>query len=172
VRAHGMGVTSAGYLFGGAALVGGMAGSVFGGVWADRRRRARTAGELDVSAVAALLCAPLVALTLISTNPPLFMTAGLLAPLAIFAYFPSLQTVMVDLVPARQLGLAYAINILFLGGIGSALGPFVVGYVSDASGSLGAGLAVTVAGMVLASLLAIVAGRTIRRAASDGHAGS
>jgi MFS family permease len=163
VRTRGFEVAVAGYFFGAAALTGGVAGSLLGGVLADRFRRRRLAGELDLSAVAALLAMPLVALVLASTSLPLLVVGGLLGPVAIYAFFPPLQTVLTEIVPQRRLGMAYAINILFLAGIGQALGPFVVGRVSDATGSLVTGLAITVVAMGVASALALATGHVVRR---------
>lgn len=163
VRVRGFEVAEAGYLFGAAALTGGVAGSLLGGILADRFRRRRLAGELDLSAMVAVLAMPLVVLVLTATGLPLLLVGGLLGPVAIYAFFPPLQTVLTEIVPQRRLGLAYAINILFLAGIGQALGPFVVGRVSDATGSLVTGLGVTVAAMAGASALAVAAGRVVRR---------
>jgi len=163
VRTRGFEVAEAGYLFGLAALTGGVAGSVLGGVLADRFRRRRLAGELDLSALAALLAIPLVTLVIGSTSTPLLVVGGLLGPVAIYAFFPPLQTVLTEIVPQRRLGLAYAVNILFLVGIGQGLGPFVVGHVSDATGSLVTGLAIAVAVMGVASVLALAAGHVVRR---------
>jgi MFS family permease len=163
VRTRGFDIAQAGFVFGVAALSGGMIGSLLGGMLADRFRRRRLAGELDLSAIAAALSVPLVAVVLVSTNQTLLIVAGLLGPVAIYAFFPPLQTVLTEIVPQRRLGLAYAINILFLAGIGQSLGPFIVGRVSDATGSLGTGLAITVVAMGVASLLALGTGRTVRR---------
>jgi MFS family permease len=163
VRARDFDLSEAGDLVGLAALIGGVAGSMLGGILADRFRRRRLAGELTLSALAAALSVPFIALVLASTSTPLLIVAGLLGPVAIYAFFPPLQTVLTEIVPQRRLGLAYAINILFVAGIGQGVGPVVVGRISDASGSLAAGLAVTVAGMGVASVLALAAGRVVRR---------
>lgn len=163
VRARGFEVAEAGYLFGVAALAGGMAGSLAGGVLADRFRRRRLAGELDLSGLVALAALPLVTVVVVSASLPALIVGGLLGPIAIYAFFPPLQTVLTEIVPQRRLGLAYAINILFLAGIGQALGPYVVGHVSDATGSLVTGLGVAVGAMGVASLLAFAAGAIIRR---------
>ena len=80
-----------------------------------------------------------------------------------WAVFVVTETVLTEIVPQRRIGLAYAINILFVAGIGQGLGPVVVGHISDATGSLVTGLAVTVAGMGAASLLALAAGYVVRR---------
>ncbi len=68
---------------------------------------------------------------------------------------------IVDVVPPRRHGIAYAINILFLAGIGTGLGPFLIGLVSDATGSLRSAMAVPVVGMVLASALMALARRSV-----------
>ena len=163
VREHGFDVAQAGYLFGAAALVGGVTGSLLGGVFADRFRRRRLGGELDLSAIVAALSVPLVAVVLVSTSVPLLLVAGLVGPVAIYAFFPPLQTVLTEIVPQRRIGMAYAINILFMAGVGQALGPFLIGRVSDATGSLVSGLAIAVVAMGVASVLALVTGRVVRR---------
>ena len=168
VRMRGYEVAEAGYFFGMAALSGGVVGGLLGGVFADRFRRRRLAGELVLSALAAALAVPLVGVVLASTSTPVLVVAGLLGPVAIYAFFPPLGTVITELVPQRRLGLAYAVNILFLAGIGQGLGPVLVGRVSDASGSLLTGLATTVVAMGVASVLAFAAGRVIRRDGAPG----
>ena len=163
VRMRGFEIAEAGYFFGMAALCGGVVGGLVGGVLADRFRRRRLAGELVLSALAAALAVPLVSIVLASTSTPVLVVAGLLGPVAIYAFFPPLGTVITELVPQHRLGLAYAVNILFLAGIGQGLGPVVVGRVSDATGSLVAGLATTVVAMGVASVIALAAGHVVRR---------
>jgi MFS family permease len=163
VRTRGFDIAEAGYFFGMAALCGGVVGGLVGGVLADRFRRRRLAGELALSALAAALAVPLVSVMLSSASMPLIVAAGLLGPVAIYAFFPPLGTVLTELVPQRRLGLAYAVNIFFVAGIGQGLGPFAVGRVSDATGSLVTGLAITVVAMGAASVLALAAGWVVRR---------
>jgi MFS family permease len=163
VRERGLDVSQAGYVFGASILVGGTLGSVVGGHFADVRRRLRKAGELDVSVAAAALACPLVLMTLAPIDPRLQMAGAVLAPIAIYAFFPSLQTMVVEIAPPQRLGIAYALQILFLGGVGQALGPFIVGFVSDRTGSLLAGLFVPLALLGIAALLAVHAGSYIRR---------
>jgi len=172
VRDRGLDVAQAGYVFGASILVGGTLGSVVGGHFADVRRRLRKAGELDVSLAAACLAVPLVLMTLAPIDPRLQMLGALLAPVAIYAFFPSLQTMVVEIAPSNRLGIAYALQILFLGGVGQAAGPFLVGFASDRSGSLLVGLTLPLAGLVVAAALASHAGRYIRRwraAPRKGH---
>ncbi len=164
VRERGLGVTEAGALFGIGALVGGIGGSLLGGMLADRRRLVRVAGGLDVSWGSALLAAPLVMITINVDSPWIFAPVGFVSLIAIYAIFPALQTVMLSLVPKERHGLASALNVFFLGGIGSALGPFVIGVASDRFGSLHTALVVPMLGLVLAALLIARAGRLARRA--------
>jgi MFS family permease len=168
-RERGFSLQSAGLMFGVALLIGGIFGSLYGGVMADRYRKARLAGELDLSFYAALLALPLAALTLAPGPLPLLVVAGLLAPIPIFAFFPSLQTMMADIVPPERHGLAYAVHILFLGGIGTGLGPFTIGAISDATGNLNLALTAAIGFMVLAALFIRLAAAEIRaQAARDG----
>ena len=87
-------------------------------------------------------------------------------------FFPALQTMIVEIVPPHQHGLAYAVNILFVGGIGYALGPFLVGWVSDRTGDLGTAALLPVTGMVLASVLIALAGRIVRADPPAGPLGA
>ncbi len=172
VRERGLDVSQAGYVFGASILVGGTLGSVVGGHFADVRRRLRNAGELDVSTAAAALAVPLVLMTLAPIDPRLQMAGAVLAPIAIYAFFPSLQTMVVEIAPPQRLGIAYALQILFLGGVGQAAGPFIVGFVSDRAGSLLAGLFVPLFLLGIAALLAAHAGRYVRRHAAAAPQGN
>ncbi len=163
VREQGLAVTSAGALFGVAALLGGVGGSVLGGLLADRRARVRFAGEVDVSATGALVAAPLILLTISLTTPWLFIPVGLCASIAIYSMFPGLQALLLHLVPTERHGLASSLNVFFLGGLGSAIGPFVVGATSDATGSLRTAMLVPPVGLLLAAALVTTAGRLARK---------
>jgi MFS family permease len=163
IRERGLGVTEAGLLFGVGALGGGIVGSLLGGALADRRQRARAAGGLDVAIVSALLSAPLIFLTINTGSPWIFGVVGVLGLIAIYAIFPALQTVLVSWVPKERHGLASALNVFFLGGLGSALGPFVVGVASDRIGSLHGALLVPTFGLLLAAALIAAARRLARR---------
>jgi MFS transporter, Spinster family, sphingosine-1-phosphate transporter len=156
-------VTQAGALFGGSALLGGIVGGYFGGALADRRRRARPGGEFDVSAGAAFVAALLVLLTLEAGPGIGSALGGLLATLAIYGLFPGLLSAMLSFVPAHRHGATGALNTLFLGGIGAATGPFLVGAASDGFGSLHMALYIPIVGLTLAALLAIRAGQVTRK---------
>ena len=162
VREKGFDMGEAGMLFGAAQLIGGVVGSLIGGRLGDAFRARRFAGQLEVSALAALISVPLVALALFDISHALLVLAAVVSPLTIFAYFPNLQTMVAEIVPARRLGLTFAVHVLFLGGIGAAVGPFLVGWTSDTVGSLRLALFVPVVGVFLSAIGAWVAARVVR----------
>jgi MFS family permease len=174
VRNLGLSVAQAGGLFGLAALTGGILGGLLGGSWADRRRKTRVGGEFDVSAIACFAASILVMATIDLGRGPAASLGGLLATLAIYAIFPGLLSAMLSLVPAHRHGAAGALNTLFLGGIGAAMGPFAVGAASDRLGDLHAALHLPVIGLFVASILAVWTGRVVRArtTASEGALGA
>lgn len=162
VRHIGMTIAQAGALFGLAALTGGILGGLLGGSLADRRRKSRLGGELDVVGTAAVSASVLVFLTIELGQGPGASLGGLLATLAIYAIFPGLLAAMLSLVPAHRHGAAGALNTLFLAGVGAASGPSIVGFASDRIGDLHTALYIPVGGLFIASLVAVVAGRVVR----------
>jgi MFS family permease len=162
VRELGWEVKDAGYLFGVAQVFGGVVGSLAGGRLGDAWRKKRLAGQLDVSALAALVAMPIVGLILFDIPHALLLVGAVLGPAAIFAYFPNLQTIVAEIVPGHRLGLTFAVHVLFLGGIGAAMGPFVIGALSDWTGNLRVALVVPLFLMGLAAFGAHMAGRIIR----------
>jgi MFS family permease len=162
VRDRAMDVSLTGYVFGLSMFLGGSVGSLLGGHFADVRRRARKGGDLDVAAIAACAAVPLVVISLAPVSAGLQILAVVVAPVAIYAFFPPLQTTLVELVPPRRHGIVYALHMFFLSGIGAAAGPFVIGAVSDWSGNLLAALWLIVVGLVVAAASIIRTGRRIR----------
>lgn len=170
-RYHGYSPSSAGIISGLGILIGGVAGSVLGGTWADRRGHAKPGGAMDVSVFGAALTVPLMLIALWSTWPPLLIFTSVVTPIAVFLFFPSLQLAMMQIVPAHRFGIAYAVQVLFLGGIGTASGPFLIGVASDVFGDLRLALTVAVGLSVVAGLLAMVAGRSLAKSLpSDANA--
>jgi MFS family permease len=162
VRSLGLEVKEAGVLFGIAALTGGIFGGIFGGALSDRLRKTRAGAEFVVPAWAAFAGAALVFVTIEAGHGVLANAGGLLATLAIYAIFPGLSASMLSFVAHHRHGAAGALNTLFLGGIGAATGPFVVGVASDTLGSLHAALYIPMAGLALAGVLALCAGKAAR----------
>lgn len=164
VRERGLSVGTTGAIFGLAALVGGVLGSIVGGILADRGHKGGRGGVLGVSVVTGMLGAALIIAT-IELPQAIAIPAGVLAPLVIYAFFPALQVVMLSSVPSDRHGVVTALNTLFLGGVGAASGPFLVGTLSDYAG-LHAAVLAPAGGFVLASLCAIATQRAVNRQAA------
>lgn len=162
VRFRDLDVASAGVLFGLSQLVGGIGGALLGGYFADRWSKRRPAGEIDVCVVAALVSVPTVACVLIFEHPAVYLTLGALGPVAIFSFFPSIQVAVAGFVPAHRHGITFAIQSFFMGGLGSAIGPTLIGRVSDVTGSIVTALWVPVFGMAAAAWLSWKAGNVAR----------
>ena len=123
-------------------------------IWVDVAKEMLSDSRETAGRLFWVVAMPLVSLVLASRSMPLLVVGGILGPVAIYAFFPPLQTVLTEIVPQRRLGLAYAVHILFLAGVGQGLGPYVVGRISDATGSLVPALGATVVLMGVASALA------------------
>lgn len=162
IRDYGLDVTEAGILFGAGALIGGIGGSLLGGRLADHFGRTRFAAGLYVGFWSSLIAIPLLLVTINSASPWVFAPTGLIGLIAIYAFFPALQVVLLTFVPRERHGMASALNVFFLGGLGSALGPFVVGLVSDATGSLHTAMMVPAIGLGIAAVLVGMAIRVAR----------
>lgn len=162
VRERGVDVRMTGMVFGLSMFLGGSLGSLLGGHFSDVRRRVRKGGDLDVALVAACCAVPLVTLTLAPVASWIQLTAVVLAPVTIYAFFPSLQTTLVEIVPPRRHGIVYALHMFCLSGLGAAIGPFVVGAVSDRTGNLLAALSVIPIAMAVAAVLSFRTGRRVR----------
>jgi MFS family permease len=169
VRERGMDVSMTGYVFGLSMFLGGSLGSLLGGHFSDIRRRVRKGGDLDVAVVAACAGLPLVALALAPVPAAVQLLGAVLAPIAIYAFFPALQTTLVEIVEPKRHGIVYALHIFCLSGIGAAIGPFFVGAVSDWTGNLRSGLSLILLALVAAAVLSVRTGRLIRaQARADG----
>lgn len=162
IRDRGLEVTEAGLLFGAGAIIGGIGGSLLGGRLADRIGRTRFAAGLYVGFWSALIAIPLLIITINSASPWVFAPVGLAGLIAVYAFFPALQAVLLSFVPKERHGMASALNVFFLGGLGSALGPFVVGVVSDTTGSLHTAMMVPAIGLGIAAVLVGIAIRAAR----------
>ncbi len=162
VRDLGFETGQTGLVFGIAQLFGGVAGSLVGGRLGDAFRARGFAGQLRVTAIGAAAVVPMVGVALMDVPHAVLLAAAVAGPFAIFAALPSLQSMVAELVPARRLGLTFAVHMLFLAGLGTALGPFLVGVASDATGSLETALLVPLAASAVAAAGVLAAERIVK----------
>ncbi len=161
-RDLGFDIGETGVVFGIAQLFGGVIGSIVGGRLGDKWRKKSFAGQLKVTAFFCLISLPMVSVALLDVPRAVLMFGAVMGPFTIFAALPSLQSMVVEIVPARRLGLTFAVHMLFLAGFGAATGPFVVGWLSDATGSLRTALGAPIVAIALSAFGAWIAAAFVR----------
>ncbi len=173
-REHALSARDAGLLYGIVYGVGGVCSSFLGGVLSDMaNRRGGARGCL----VMALCCVTMVVagfIVLLVAETPVQLMAG-----SVLVFAPSSVSlisgiaVTSDLAPSRSRGQIISIHFLFVGIIGTAGGPAVVGYVNDIFGSgtmpLSAALAST--GLISTSIALVLIWLTIARIRALASAG-
>ncbi len=158
----------AGFYLGATTVLGGLAGTIAGGVLGDRFDRQRAGGGVLLSAVGLVVAAPLMfACVLIDGRGALFV--GLFAAqFFIFLNNGPLNAAIVNAVPPHLRAFAFGISTLTLHALGDALSPTAIGWISDHS-SLGTAIKVN-ALPVLAGGLILFAG--LRHFAHPAAAGN
>jgi MFS family permease len=143
----GMTEKEAGLAIGLVALVGGMVGTLAGGVLADRLlRRTKNAYAL-VCAVTAALAAPPMAVAIASARPAVFLPAMFAAVLISFMGNAPVNAIIVNAAPAELRVSAVALSILSIHVLGDAVSQPAVGALSDRIATAGPALPATVASL-------------------------
>ena len=133
-RSHGVPLAQVGVVIGPAVGIGGIAGMLVSGVWADRLavRHGDIAAMLRVPLVALPLSIPFVAGFIVAPSIGLTMlSAAVMNFLVSCAYAPCVNYAVTSVVPTDR-GLVSSLMLAASGLVGSALGPFIVGAASDA----------------------------------------
>ncbi len=131
VRVHGLEPAEASRWLGILGPIGGLSGTLAGGVLVDRLARARPGAYLWIPALSSLLHVPL-AFALLLGPRELALAAYLPHALAYSMYVGPLFAVMQGVAPARMRSLAVAIHLLIVNLLGLAAGPLLVGAMNDA----------------------------------------
>ena len=134
-RTHNVGEGAAGGLTALITLFGTLGGAYTGGFVGDKLHRERAGGRILVSGGG--LVAGSIVLTFAFLTPTLWLQVCVLA-VSVFLLalaIPNLTAAIADVLTASQRGLGFAL-FTFLGSLGGALGPALVGVSSDMTGSL------------------------------------
>lgn len=157
VRAHGVSMAQVGGVVGLIFGLGGVAGSLCGGLLAGQVAKGRDARLPLISAAALLLAAPCLVAALLS--PSYTVTIAALIPFGILsaAYYGPAYGLCLNLTPGHIRGRAISVIFILANIVGGGLGPYLVGFASDvlAHGHAAAPLAQA---MMVLPALAIVAG--------------
>jgi MFS family permease len=159
-RMHALNVEKANTLFGATTVLAGIFGTMAGGWLGDRWQKKSSKGYLLVSGWGFVIGTPFVALAILAPTLGACMTAVFVAEFFLFLNTGPLNTVIINVTPARMRAMAFAVNIFFIHALGDAVSPSILGWLSDHWG-LRSALLITPFAMALAGLFCFVCGRFV-----------
>jgi MFS family permease len=133
-RMHGLDVAKGNTIFGGLTVVSGIVGTVAGGWLGDRMQARSQSGYLLVSGWGFVLGTPLLAWAILSGGLTSCLAAIFFAETLLFLNTGPLNTVIVNVSPAKTRAMAFAINIFTIHALGDAVSPAIIGSLSDLFG--------------------------------------
>ena len=167
-RRFGLGTGSAGTLAGGVLVLGLLAGSLLGGIVADRLSRRRGAtSNLPVGIVGFVAGAVLVALALLMPSLVLFIPVFLLGAASLYLYNGPYTAIKQNVVLPTVRATAVTISLLIEHLLGDSYSPYVIGRVSDAVHDLRLALLILLPPLLL--LAALFASLGVRYEDRDGR---
>ena len=168
-RRFGLGTGTAGTLAGGVLVLGLLAGSLFGGVIADRLTRSRqSASNLPVGIAGFLAGAVLVALALLMPSLALFIPMFLLGAACLYLYNGPYTAIKQNVVLPTVRATAVTVALLIEHLLGDSYAPFAIGKLSDALHSLQLALLILLPPLLV--LAAVFAAMGLRHEEPDGRA--
>lgn len=167
LRSHGVPLAQVGLVIGPSVGIGGIVGTIFGGIMADRlvRRRGTQSAALLIPLVCAPLSVPFMAGFVFAPSLVGAMACAAVMNAAISASLPPTVSFAVNCADPRDRAMLSTMLLAAAGLIGGALGPFIVGTLSDlwaaraGSESLRQAMAVMLVMPVLATLFLWLAWR-------------
>ena len=140
VRHRGMDLAQATGLTGLAAVVGGLGGTLTGGLLADRLKSKVRSPYFALCCLAMIPATGFVVLALFATHHTLIVASILLAQFFFWFYNGPINAIIVNSVPAAMRARAVAMSILMIHLLGDAISPTIIGVISDQTGNLMNGL--------------------------------
>lgn len=135
-RLRGMDVAEAGTITGVAAVVGGLGGTIAGGVLADRLAGKVKNPFLAVSGWSMLVTTILCCLAVLAESRIAIVVVIMATQFFMWFYNGPINTLLVNSVPSALRTRAFSLSILLIHLFGDALSPSIVGMISDATGNL------------------------------------
>lgn len=171
LRSHHVPLASVGLAIGPPVGLGGIVGTILGGVLADgrTRRSGRSIDALAVSLVAIVIALPFMAGFVFVQSLGTALACAAVMNLALSAAIPPIMNYAINIVEPGDRGLAASIILAVMGVVGGAAGPVVVGGIADRlSGSYGPealrlGLSSMLVTPIIATVLLILSQRQISR---------
>lgn len=131
IRSHGFSIGETGLLLAGILGIGGAAGTVLGGILADRLGQQRPGARLQSVAIGLLIMLPAWSLAL-GTHDSALALVGLTIGGSLVALHVAPSYAMVQsIAPARSRAVAAALLLLAANLVGASVGPLLIGVISD-----------------------------------------
>jgi MFS transporter, Spinster family, sphingosine-1-phosphate transporter len=125
--------SAAGYALGATTVIGGLVGTILGGLLGDKLEKRKPGGGIWLSAWGLSLAAPFMIASTLFTDRNLILGALLLAQVLIFLNQGPLNASVVNAVPPGFRAFAVGLCTLTLHLLGDATSPTLIGYIGDAS---------------------------------------
>jgi MFS family permease len=168
VRERGLGVDSAGPLFGGVVAAAGLVGTLAGGYAGDRLARRFAGAHFSLSGWTLVASLPFTLLAILSPHPAVFWPALFVTLLLSFLNYGPLNAAMVNVLPSTLRARGVGLHTITIHVLGDAFSPLLIGVASD---SVGLRVPVLITGLLLAAAgVVLLAGR--RRLVADLRAAS
>jgi MFS family permease len=162
VRHRGMDLAAAAGLTGAATVVGGLAGTLSGGLIADWLKRKTKSPYFALSCLSMIPAAGFALVAMTATSRTMIGVAILLAQFFMWCYNGPINAIIVNAVPAAMRARAVSLSILSIHLLGDAISPTIIGVISDRTGALLNGMLLIPAMMLLGAAIWGVGWRTIR----------
>jgi MFS family permease len=140
VRIRGMDLSAAAGMTGAATVVGGLAGTLTGGLVADRLKGKIRSPYFALSCLTMIPAAGFALLALTAGNRIVITAAIVLAQFFMWCYNGPINAIIVNSVPAGMRARAVSMSILSIHLFGDAISPTIIGLISDRTGNLFSGM--------------------------------
>jgi MFS family permease len=135
-RYSNMSVEDALVLTGGILGLGGIIGTIGGGMFSDRYHSRWKGGRIVIVVWSGVVCAVLFMVSFAVDSVPLRIALEFVGIIAAGGAAPGLRAAMADVIPAESRGVGASAMALTTAVFGTALAPVLVGWISDVTGSL------------------------------------
>ena len=153
VRHRGMGLAESGGLMGPATVLGGLGGTLIGGLLADWMRKKTRNPYFALSALSMIPATLFAVAALLARDRTAIFVCILLAQFFLWFYNGPINAILVNSVAANMRARAFSLSILSIHILGDAISPSIIGSISDRTGNLFSAMFLIPAAMALGAAL-------------------
>jgi sugar phosphate permease len=166
-RVHHMDIARSGMLVGAVTVVGGLVGTLGGGLLADRLRGKTRQPYLAVCACSMLPATILCGVALWASTEAGVIVATLACQICLWAYNGPVNTLLVNSVGPGIRARAFSLSILSIHLLGDVISPPLIGTISDVTGDLRIAVVLVPAALLVATILWALGWRFLREPPPD-----